>query len=118
MPDRKLGQLGEDAALEHYIELGYSLLARNWRSGRGGELDLILQRSGLLVICEVKCRSTLSLGTPAEAVTVKKQDRIRRLATRWLQAHPGQWREIRFDVAEVLVVPGGPLKVDLVEAAF
>jgi putative endonuclease len=58
------------------------------------------------VFCEVKARSGISFGIPAEAVSPSKQARIRRLAARWLASHqdrlnrrPGQ---IRFDVAAIL----------------
>ena len=111
---RRLGERGEDRAAAWYRREGYEVLARNWRC-RDGELDLIVARAGTLVVCEVKTRSSLAYGHPAEAVTARKQQRIRRLARRWLaeaelSARP---ERIRFDVAAVL--PDG---VDVIEGAF
>ena len=61
-----------------YEARGYEVLARNWRV-REGELDLVVARDGALVFCEVKSRSSDAFGLPAEAVTVSKQARLRRL---------------------------------------
>lgn len=117
MSRQSIGKLGEDAVAAHYLENGFVLLARNWRT-RLGELDIIAARQRLLVICEVKCRTGSGYGTPAEAVTKTKQDRIRRLAQVWLAGNPGTWREIRFDVAEVLIACGRKTSIDVIEAAF
>lgn len=111
------GRAGEDAAVEHYLDSGYEILARNWRS-RLGELDLIVCRGDLLVFCEVKSRKGIGFGTPAEAVTAAKRDRIRRLAENWMAIDRRRWEEIRFDVVEVLISLNGPPKVQLIEAAF
>jgi putative endonuclease len=89
-------------------------VARNWRGGRDGELDLILRRGGVAVFCEVKTRRGDAFGVPAEAVTVAKQARIRRLAARWLrEAATFRPRELRFDVAAIL-----DGKLEIIEGAF
>lgn len=110
---RRLGQSGEESVARWYLDRGYQVLARNWRR-REGELDLILCRGGLYVFCEVKARSSVVFGTPAEAVGGQKQARIRRLAAVWLaEESPGPAAGVRFDVACVL---GGSIEV--IEAAF
>jgi putative endonuclease len=115
----ELGARGEAAAAEWYIASGGVLLARNWRC-REGELDLVVSIGRLIVFCEVKTRTTAAFGIPAEAVTYKKQRRLRRLAARWLEEHRGGvgFSEVRFDVACVTVAAGGGLVVEIVEAAF
>ncbi len=87
-------------------------MARNWRCP-DGELDLVLRRARLLVICEVKTRSTDAFGSPALAVGRAKQQRIRRLAVAFLRAHQLRGYDLRFDVAAVL-----PTGVEVYEAAF
>jgi len=88
-------------------------VVRNWRC-RDGELDLIVRRGRTFVFCEVKARSTDLFGVPAEAVTLQKRARIRRLAARWLDEDaPLRPREIRFDVAAIL---DGQLEI--IEGAF
>ena len=109
----RLGAHGEDRAAAWYRRAGYEVLARNWRC-REGELDLILGRGSTIVVCEVKTRSSLDFGHPAEAVTPTKQRRIRGLAARWLAEQDGlRPSEVRFDVAAVL-----PGEVSVIEAAF
>lgn len=111
---QRLGAAGERQAADWYTANGYEVLARNWRC-RDGEIDLILARDDTVVISEVKTRSSLAYGHPAEAVTRTKQRRIRGLASRWLsEGHLAQRPvAIRFDV--VAVLPG---EVSVIEAAF
>ncbi|MHB8244554.1 MAG: YraN family protein [Acidimicrobiales bacterium] len=101
-----LGRSGEELAAQWYSQHGYEVIARNWRCGEG-EADVIARRGRVLVVCEVKTRSHLGYGSPAEAVTPARRRRLRGTALRFLQAdstvlaswHPGL---IRFDVAEVM----------------
>lgn len=109
---RALGATGEDLAAAWYVEQGYEVVARNWRC-REGELDLIVREGRTVVFCEVKARSSLAFGSPLEAVTSAKRQRIRHLASRWLESAPRRPAEIRFDVVGVL---DGELEV--VQGAF
>jgi putative endonuclease len=112
-PRRQLGQAGEDAVAEWYVLHGYEVVTRNWRC-RDGELDLVVRRGRAFVFCEVKTRTTTAFGVPAEAVTRRKQARIRRLAARWLQDDaPMRAASIRFDVASVLAG-----QIEVIEGAF
>jgi putative endonuclease len=111
-PNQALGAFGENLAGRWYEDNGYVIVAQNWR-GSAGEIDLILQRDKLIVISEVKTRSSAAFGSPAEAVGPAKQKRLRRLAAEWLsEATPGRV-DIRFDVVSVLAG-----QVDVIEAAF
>jgi putative endonuclease len=110
---RALGAHGEALAARWYGERGYVVLARNWRC-RHGEIDLVLGRPGLVVFCEVKARTTTAFGSGAEAVTARKQGRLRRLAAEWLAAAEHGSVDVRFDVA---VVHRG-VELEVVEAAF
>jgi Holliday junction resolvase-like predicted endonuclease len=60
-----------------YQQHGYVIVARNWRCKRG-ELDIVACKNGVLVVCEVKARASNAFGTPAEAVTLAKQLKVRR----------------------------------------
>ncbi len=85
---------------------------RNWRC-REGEIDLVLTRARLLVFCEVKTRSSNAYGSPAAAVTLAKQMRLRKLGMRWIDAHQVRPSAIRFDVACVV-----GRHVSVIESAF
>ncbi|MFZ2529906.1 MAG: YraN family protein [Rhodococcus sp. (in: high G+C Gram-positive bacteria)] len=103
--NQQLGALGEDLAAEFLASIGMTVLERNWRC-RYGELDLIARDGAVLVFVEVKTRTGLGYGSPAEAVTPAKADRIRRLAGLWLSEQETRWRRIRVDVVTVLVADG------------
>ncbi len=121
MPENRqsVGAAGEDAALRLYLGRGYQLVARNWRC-RLGELDLILARRGVLVICEVKARRGGGFGGGWEAVTARKQAKIRAVSQAFLQASGARPRTVRFDVASVEMhgPRGASAEVEVFEDAF
>ncbi|WP_227980835.1 YraN family protein [Nocardia spumae] len=112
-----LGAHGEDLAARFLRGAGIRIVERNWRC-RYGELDLIVEESGTTAFVEVKTRSGVGFGTPAESVTFAKQQRIRRLALLWLTEQSGPWLRIRFDVVSVLVLPGRQPRIEHIRAAF
>ncbi|UAL28825.1 YraN family protein [Nocardioides rotundus] len=100
--NRSLGAYGEDVAARHLVEqCGMVLLDRNWRCPEG-EIDLVLRDGPVLVFCEVKTRTSLSYGTPHEAVTRRKVARMRRLAAAWLSAQDRFVPDVRLDLVAVL----------------
>lgn len=106
-----LGTYGEAVAARHLVDQGMVLLDRNWRCDNG-EIDLVLRDGRVLVICEVKTRSSVAFGTPLEGVTEQKAARLRRLAARWLAEHAVRPDEVRIDLVGVLVPRGGAAQVD------
>ncbi|CAN5608276.1 YraN family protein [soil metagenome] len=105
---RSLGAYGEAYAARHLVEGGMVVLDSNWRC-EAGEIDLVLRDGRVLVVCEVKTRSSLAYGSPLEAVTEQKAARLRRLAARWLEEHAVRPDEVRIDLVGVLVPrSGGP----------
>jgi putative endonuclease len=100
------GAYGERLAAVYLERVGMTVLERNWRCS-DGEIDLIASDGDVIVFCEVKTRSGLAFGHPAEAVVRAKASRLRRLAVRWLAEHDSHWREVRFDVVGVLRPPNG-----------
>ncbi len=114
---RAVGAYGERLAERHLNEQGLVVLARNWRCG-DGEIDLILRDGDDVVFCEVKTRRSDTYGTPAEAVSRTKVQRLRRLAARWLTETPVRPKEVRFDVVAVSKRAQGPFVVEHTRAAF
>ena len=117
----RVGRAGEEAACRRYRALGYRIVARNWRCALG-EIDLVAERRGTLVLCEVKTRSGGAFGGPFEAVTASKRRRLRALAAAFLEASRGEsgggWLDVRFDVASVTLDPGDAPRVHVFEDAF
>ena len=97
----ELGQRGEDIAAAYLARQGWTILGRNVRCGRTGEIDIVARRGGILAFVEVKTRSSGRFGTPGEAVTWRKQTRIRALARHYLMTERPRAAAIRFDVVEV-----------------
>ena len=116
-PRRQVGTNGEDAVARWYAAAGYHVLDRNWRV-REGELDLVVRHAGTVVFCEVKTRRSDRFGLPVEAVTARKQQRLRLLAARWLDARHVAHRALRFDVASVVPDGRGAWTVTVLEHAF
>lgn len=115
VPDRSKvarGRWGEERAATEYRRLGYVVLDRNWRSPTG-ELDLVVERDGIVVFSEVKTRRSDRYGPAAAAVGPKKQRTIHRLAMEWLDEHRPPRRGIRFDVVAITGV-----RVEVIESAF
>jgi len=92
-----LGRLGEQLAAEYLQQAGIRILDRNWRCAEG-ELDIVAAERRVLIACEVKTRSGLGFGSPLEAVSRRKQARLRRLAISWIRAHGVLFDEVRIDV--------------------
>jgi putative endonuclease len=117
-PRHVLGVDGEMAALEFLLDKGYRILEHRYRVGRW-EVDLIAERDGVVVFVEVKTRSGMAFGRPAEAVTSRKQHELIKVARAWEDRSRRRDRAIRFDVVEVLRSRnGGVVVVRHIENAF
>ena len=93
------GSAAEKLAMEHLQAQGLRLLERNFRT-RGGEIDLIMQQGNTLVFVEVRFRQSSDYGSPAETVTMHKQQRLINTASRYLQRR-GDDLPCRFDIVAV-----------------
>lgn len=111
------GAAGELHAERLYVRRGFQVLARNWRCSVG-ELDLVLLRGGMLVVCEVKTRRGGRFGGGFEAVDARKQRKVRAVTEVFVLQRGPVAAEIRFDVASVWLRPDGSASVELFEDAF
>jgi putative endonuclease len=109
--------MGEDVACRELARRGYAILARRFRT-RYGEIDIVARDGPALVFVEVKTRSSRRFGTPAEAVTGRKQAKIALMASEFLLRRGLQQVPCRFDVVAVLVPPDGTPAVEVMRAAF
>ncbi|MCX4236749.1 YraN family protein [Streptomyces sp. NPDC020707] len=113
-----LGRYGEDLAARRLAEAGMTILRRNWRAGRAGEIDIVARDGDSLVVCEVKTRRAGPFEHPMAAVTPVKAQRLRGLAERWLQEHGGSPPGgVRIDVVGVLLPDRGAPVVEHVRGA-
>lgn len=111
---RSLGQRGEQEAYFHLRRLGYTMVARNFRSPRRrGEIDLIGWDKDVLCFVEVKTRSALDLKPAEAAVDRKKRQDVIAVAREYLRNLPPScsWR---FDLVSVYYgLPDQPPKFEL-----
>jgi putative endonuclease len=103
MNSRQIGNHGEDMAAAYLRLHLYSILERNYRTS-SGEIDIIAKKGNMYVFVEVKYRNNTSKGMPREAVTMYKQEKIRRTAQHYLASNNinENSTDIRFDVIEIL----------------
>lgn len=104
--NQELGQLGEKFARKFLKERDYEIICQNFR-GRQGEIDIIAkEKDETIVFVEVKTRTSLEYGNPAEAVDDTKIERIIKTAKYFLYSKGIQHNNIRFDVIEVFIYKG------------
>ena len=116
---KDLGHQGELLAAEHFMRLGYDLVARGFRT-RFGEIDLIVADDRSLVFVEVKTRRAGS-GHPWESLHEAKRRQVRRMGAAWLAAASDRpyYEEIRFDAVGVVIDAQGALvSLNHLESAF
>ncbi len=71
-----------------------------------------------MVFAEVKARTSHALGTPQEAVTPRKLERIKNLALEYLSTHPNLPPDWRIDVLALDMDGSGRVKsLELIENA-
>jgi putative endonuclease len=112
-----VGAYGERVAARTLVDIGMTIIARNWRCSTG-EIDIVAKEGATIVFCEVKTRRGDRFGIPAEAVTPEKVRRLRALAATWLTIHPEHRGEVRFDLVSVRPQPTGPARVEHLRAVF
>lgn len=113
MNKRRIGSNYEETAAVYLEKNGYAILDRNFTC-RLGEIDIVAKDGRYLVFVEVKYRRSSSRGTALEAVDIRKQIKIRKVAGYYLWSHHfHENTPCRFDV--VGITDGA---VELVQNAF
>ena len=100
----RIGVRGEDEAFFQLRQMGYVIVARNFRSPRcHGEIDLIGWEGDILCFVEVKTRTSQDVKTAEAAVDRHKRREVAEVAREYLKKLPVscQWR---FDIVSVYYV--------------
>lgn len=106
----RIGRIGERIAARYLEAQGLEIVARNWRCARGdvrGELDIVADDGGELVVCEVKTRRRAEPDDVLVAVDPRKAAQLRRLAGAWLAESDRTWAGVRIDAVAVSWPAGG-----------
>ena len=84
MSRKELGDFGENYVSNYLKDLGFKVIGRNYHT-KYGEIDIIATKDGKIHFVEVNTRKSLLFGTPEEAYSLKKQERIIKAALGYLK---------------------------------
>jgi putative endonuclease len=110
------GKLGEDIATSYLKKKGYAIITRNYTCPYG-EADIIARDKDEIVFVEVKSKRVRDFGDPMEAVDLKKQRTLSKVALCYLNEKDLDDCNARFDVVSIYFSYKEP-SVELIENAF
>ena len=111
----QFGQETEARAAALLAAAGLRLVARNYRC-RTGELDIVASDGRVLVVAEVRMRSSERFGGAAASITWRKQRRIVRATRHLLATQPALAAlPVRFDV---VIAGSADTPLQWIRAAF
>jgi len=93
------GRKGEKLAIQHLQNLGYRILARNYRHRRH-EIDIVAWHEGVLVFVEVKTRALKALDIGVELRPAQMR-RIVYAANSYVYTQRPSCKETRFDLIKI-----------------
>ena len=111
----ELGKKGEEEAVRYLIQKGYSILHRNWRSGKK-ELDIVAIYDNTLVVIEVKTRRDVLYGNPEDAVNGQKIRKIVSSTDAYIRRSAIDL-PVRFDII-TMTGTDIPFQIEHIEEAF
>ncbi|MDO3424707.1 YraN family protein [Chryseobacterium sp. APV1] len=110
------GKKAEELAAEYLQKNGYKILVRNFRYQKA-ELDLVAEKDSLIVVVEVKARSTDVFNLPQEAVNKRKIKLIVSAANYFMEEY-NKNQEVRFDIISILPDENKNLMIEHIIDAF
>ncbi|MFA4995927.1 MAG: YraN family protein [Patescibacteria group bacterium] len=113
--NKSTGNMGEDLAAEYLIKNKYKILGRNINI-KVGEIDILADDRGTIVIVEVKTVRGSGFGLAQELVRFKKQNKLKLLARALTQKYPN--KTIRIDVIGVDYSCGEPKIEHIINAVY
>ncbi|MDD4847841.1 MAG: YraN family protein [Bacteroidales bacterium] len=97
---QNIGKQGEHLAARFLENLGYTIIATNWRYSYY-EIDLIAQDGNILVVVEVKSRSSEQFSHPEDSVDRKKRGKLIKAAEAYI-FNNNYMGELRFDIISIV----------------
>ncbi len=97
--NKETGRIGEELARNFLKDKGYEIVKSNF-STRFGEIDLICKDGDTLVFVEVKTKKGLDFGMPEDMYTKGKAERVKRMASVYLE---GRETNCRIDMVAVVL---------------
>ena len=97
---RKIGDWGEERAVEYLIKKGYSIKNKNVRNSYG-EIDIVARINNKTIFVEVKTRRNTSFGNPEDSVNIRKKIKLIESAVAYMQEHPELGNDWQIDVIAI-----------------
>jgi putative endonuclease len=111
-----LGNEGEEMAALHLIRSGYDILIRNYMYQKG-EIDIIARKKDVIIIVEVKTRSTPDFGDPQDFLKAGQIQRLVATANHFVENFVEDDVDVRFDIIAIIKNKAGT-KLEHIEDAF
>ena len=94
------GKWGEDLAVAYLEKKGYTIVERDWKSGRR-DIDIIALDDDVVVFVEVKTRRNRLFGEPEESVDYHKLQNLQQAISHYVKFRNIR-QDIRFDIISVV----------------
>lgn len=86
--NRELGAGGEESAAAYLSDRQFTIIERNYRFGKYGEIDIIAGRDMLVIFVEVKSRSSERFGGALYSISARKKRSLKTAARAFIQENP------------------------------
>ena len=87
--NRELGAEGEERAADFLGKNSFSIIERNYRFGKYGEIDIIARQGDLVIFAEVKNRGTERYGGALYSISPRKKKSLKTAARAFIAAASG-----------------------------
>ena len=107
----ELGKWGEDLAVAYLQGKGYTIIERDWKSGRR-DIDIIAKdETGAIVFVEVKTRRNRMFSEPEEAIDYRKMQSLQQAINHYVKFRRING-EVRFDIISIVGTIGSEPEIN------
>lgn len=114
--NRSKGTANESLAIDYLVSKGFSIIKRNFKFGKTGEIDIIAKDGNTIVFFEVKSRKSYEYGSPVESVPYSKRKSIYHAAKGYLYVNKIEGADCRFDFIGIDLRKSEPVIEHIVNA--
>ena len=107
----ELGGWGEDLAVAYLQGKDYTIIERDWKSGRR-DIDIIAKdETETIVFVEVKTRRNRAFGEPEDAIDYRKMQSLQLAINHYIKFHRINSR-VRFDIISIVGTIGSEPEIN------
>lgn len=109
-----VARFGEEIATNYLKKKGFSIIERNFRKGYG-EIDIVTIHNNVLILVEVKTRTTGLYGGAIEAISYGKLQKLIRTCEYYKLLHPKLPESMRIDAILIDLIEGEVKNIEHIE---